>query len=113
MAKGWHEHMDLDAMRAAVRQDDVLVMAHALTEAISEGIDVADVWRSLLDAGANIIEDYPSDPRGASCLVLSFVDSAPIHSVVAYPSKRFAAARQIPAVAVLVTVYRPDQRPQE
>jgi YgiT-type zinc finger domain-containing protein len=105
--------MDLDAIRAAVRQDDILVTAHALAEAISEGIDVADVWRSFLDAGTSIVEDYPTDPRGASCLILSLISGDPIHSVIAYPSKRHAAARQVSAVAVLVTVYRPDLRPHE
>ncbi|HEY7359129.1 MAG TPA: DUF4258 domain-containing protein [Ktedonobacterales bacterium] len=60
-----------------------------------------------------IIEDYPQDPRGPSCLLLALVNGRPIHTVVAYPAKRHATSMGISAVAVIITVYRPDERPQE
>lgn len=105
--------MDLAAMRSAAKQDNILTTAHALTVALSEGLMVADMWASLPAADAEIIEDYPTDPRGPSCLLLSFVGGSPVHSVVAYPAKRQAASVQVQAVTVLITVYRPDGRPHE
>lgn len=105
--------MDLTAIQSAIKRDDILTTAHALTEALAEGLGVADVWASLLRPDAEIIEDYPTDPRGPSCLVLSSVGGIPVHAVVAFPSKRQAASRQVLAVAVLVTVYCPDRRPSE
>jgi hypothetical protein len=105
--------MDLDDIRLVVQRGDTLATAHALTEAIDEGIAIADVWRSILAVDAEMIEDYSSDPRGPTCLILSFSGGLPLHSVVAYPAKRHAALLQVSAVAVLVTVYRPDSRAHE
>lgn len=34
---------------------------------------------SLLNG--ELLEDYPNDPRGESCLILSYIESKPIHSV--------------------------------
>lgn len=45
------------------------------------------------------IEDYPTDPRGPSCLLLGFTDDAhPIH-VVCSPKDEYLA---------IITAYRPD-----
>jgi len=105
--------MDLQALQDAVRRDELFASAHALSEALAEGLSMDDVWNSLLAPGAEIIEDYATDPRGPSCLMLSEVGGHPVHSVVAFPSKRYAAQRQVPAIAFLVTVYRPDSRSHE
>ena len=46
---------------------------------------------------AEIVEDYPNDRRGPSCLILSWTrDGRPLHAVISYP----------PDVAV-ITVYEP------
>ena len=46
-----------------------------------------------------IVEDYPEDRRGSSCLILAWMTSEqPLHAVVAYWS-------EIPQV---ITVYRPN-----
>jgi hypothetical protein len=105
--------MDLHAVRATIQRDDTFISPHALSEALADGLDIDDIWASLLDPAAEVIEDYPSDPRGPSCLMLSFVSQRPVHTVIAFPCKRYAANRQIPAIAFLITVYRPDLRPHE
>lgn len=47
----------------------------------------------------NIIEDYPNDPRGASCLILGRVGNRPLHILFA----------QLEAQEILVvTAYEPD-----
>jgi hypothetical protein len=46
-----------------------------------------------------IVEDYPADPRGHSCLMLGFGDGAlPVH-VVCSPKDEYLA---------IITAYRPD-----
>lgn len=103
--------MDLSALQAAIQQHDRLATTHALREALADSFDIGDIWASLVDATCDVIEDYPHDPRGASCLLLSFVAGRPIHAVVAYPAPQIAVARGVAAVAVLITVYRPDLAP--
>jgi len=105
--------MDFADLRIAIRQQRIFTTGHAYTELAADGLKAAPIWASILDASAEMIEDYPTDARGPSCLILSFVDGQPIHSVVAYPAARHAVRQGLPTVAVMITVYRPDQRPHE
>jgi hypothetical protein len=105
--------IDFNALKVAVEQQHRRITGHATLEMAEDRVPPDKMWESLLAPNAEIIEDYPSDPRGPSCLILSFVDGQPIHVVVAHPSKRQAALMGFPAVAVVITVYRPDQRPHE
>ncbi|GMR20121.1 MAG: hypothetical protein BMS9Abin36_0716 [Gammaproteobacteria bacterium] len=60
-------------------------------------ISTADVWK-VLEEG-EIIEDYPEDARGHSCLLLgSATDGRPIHIVCA-PKDEYLA---------IITAYIPD-----
>jgi hypothetical protein len=103
--------MDLSALQAAIQQHDRLATTHALREALADSLDIGDIWASLVDATCEVIEDYPYDPRSASCLMLCFVAGRPVHAVVAFPAPQIAAAGGVAAVAVLITVYRPDLTP--
>jgi hypothetical protein len=105
--------VDFEALRQAIQQEYTLLTRHARDELIADVLEEEQVWTSILDTTAEIIEDYPADPRGPSCLILSFVQEQPVHTVVAYPSRRFATQRQLPALVVLITAYRPDRRPAE
>ncbi len=66
-------------------------------------IDRIYTWE-LEDAlkGCKVIEDYPDDPRGASCLVLGFSGSKPIHAV--------CTTKTDPEELLLITVYDPSKR---
>jgi hypothetical protein len=56
--------------------------------------------RAVLEHG-DIVEDYPSDPRGHSCLMLGFGDNGrPVH-VVCSPKDDYLA---------IITAYLPDER---
>jgi hypothetical protein len=105
--------MDLDALKTAIQQQHRRITGHAVLEMAADQVQPDELWESLLAAAARIIEDYPQDLRGPSCLLLTFVSGRPIHVVVAYPAKRHAAPMGVPAVAVVITVYRPDARPHE
>ena len=86
-------------MCEAVAAGRVYVSEHAYDEAIADDLSVVDVIDATPDG--EIIEDYPNDPRGRSCLVLLKVsDQEAAHAVWAFDD---GSGR-----AILVTVYRPD-----
>ncbi|MGR3176648.1 MAG: DUF4258 domain-containing protein [Candidatus Anammoxibacter sp.] len=67
-------------------------------------LDKIYTWE-LEDAlkSGEIIENYSDDPRGASCLVLGFCGSKPIHAV--------CTIKTAPEELFLITVYDPSKRP--
>ena len=52
---------------------------------------------------SELIEDYPEDPRGHSCLILGFVNDRPIH-VVCVPKEDYLA---------IITAYVPNEEEWE
>jgi hypothetical protein len=88
-----------DKVCAAVADGRVHVSEHAYDEAIDDNLSIVDVIDTT--PSAEVIEDYPTDARGCSCLVLMGVgDDRPVHAVWAFDE---GSAR-----AILITVYRPD-----
>ncbi|MGR3311685.1 MAG: DUF4258 domain-containing protein [Candidatus Brocadiales bacterium] len=54
--------------------------------------------QAILSEKTEIIEDYPEDPRGESCLILGFtLEGEPVHIV---------CGGSCPII--IITVYRPD-----
>jgi hypothetical protein len=87
------------AILGALQRGLVRVSSHALREAEADGLMLHEIEAAT--AAAHCIEDYPTDPRGASCLVLGHLASGvAIHAVWGFdePSQQ----------AILITVYRPD-----
>jgi hypothetical protein len=79
-------------------RDDRL-SAHALREADADGLALEQIEAATL--AGECIEDYPSDPRGSSCLVLGQPSAtSAIHALWGFD----APSQQ----AILITVYRPD-----
>jgi hypothetical protein len=88
----------LTRVRDAARRR-ILFLPHAIRQMSHPERMIApkDVESVLL--GGEIIEDYPTDPRGHSCLLLGFAEGAdPIH-VVCSPKDEYLA---------VITAYRPD-----
>jgi len=88
----------LQAARDAA-QRRVLYLPHALAQMnhVSRLITPAEV-RGVVAEG-RVVEDYPDDPRGHSCLLLGFGESGrPIH-VVCAPRDEYLA---------IITAYIPD-----
>jgi hypothetical protein len=73
---------------AAIHQGWYVAGSHAQNEAINDGLKGMDIWSALTNQIAEIIEEYPDDPRGPSCLILCCILRKPVHVQVAYPSKR-------------------------
>jgi hypothetical protein len=71
---------------------------HAVKQALDRSIAVHEV-REALGRG-EVIEDYPNDKYGPSCLVLGRTDTGrPLHVQCSYPSR---------PVLKIITLYEPD-----
>ena len=72
---------------------------HAADQTIIRGISVAELEDAISDR-SEVIEDYPEDKYGPSCLILGFtVRGRPLHVQCSYPSR---------ALIKIVTLYEPD-----
>ncbi|MGM0377473.1 MAG: DUF4258 domain-containing protein [Bacteroidota bacterium] len=72
---------------------------HAVDQSIIRNISVQEV-REAVNNNAKIIEDYPKDKYGPSCLILGFTkDQRPLHIQCSYPSR---------PVLKIFTLYEPD-----
>ncbi len=89
----------LQAIRAAFERRQFRLTVHGLQEATGDEIAIADIRDAIMDQNGEILEDYPDDARGPSCLILAWMaDERPLHVVVSHP----------PEVAV-ITAYVPDR----
>ena len=59
--------MDIQWIKEQVEKGNYQLKLHAVERASIRGIDPLEVKEALLDS--EIIEDYPEDKRGHSCLV--------------------------------------------
>jgi len=76
---------------------------HAERERQADKITISELEAALCIC--EVIEDYPEDPRGHSCLGLGFADTRPVHAV--------CAIKDDPRELLLITVYDPSQRPEK
>jgi hypothetical protein len=88
----------LEDIQRAVQADEHRFSIHAISRAGANSISLDQVEQALLSDVAEVIEEYPTDPRGASCLVYGkATDGTVVHVVCSRP----------PGVAV-ITCYQPD-----
>ena len=91
--------MDLiDDIRAKFATGDYEFSRHALDQSLRRNITLAEVQEVF--ASGEIIEDYPNDKYGPSCLILGWTSTMrPLHIQCSYPSR--------PLLKV-ITLYEPD-----
>jgi len=88
----------LDGIRHKVGRGLYELSQHAADQAIKRQITIDEVEQAI--AAGEIIENYPDDKYGPSCLVLGFTRSErPLHVQCSYPSR---------ALVKLITMYQPD-----
>ncbi len=76
----------LEAIREAISSRRYLFTLHAVQQAEERKIRPGEVEEAVLAGSAEIIEDYPHDHRGASCLVLGVTaHGRMLHVQVSYP----------------------------
>jgi hypothetical protein len=90
----------LQAIRDKVRRRRYEFSRHAVDQTILRDISVTEVEEALLSR-SEVIEDYPDDKRGPTCLILGLTNAGrPLHIQVSYPSR---------PVLKIVTLYEPDR----
>ena len=86
-----------DFIRTEIEQQNYEISIHADNERLAAGLTVSQLEVALSEC--EVIERYPDDPRGESCLVLGFTpDGMPVHIV---------CGRNLMGHLTLITVYIP------
>ncbi len=74
---------------------------HALDQSIRRNIRVSEV-RQFFNLSVELVEDYPEDKYGPSCLLLGYTNTnRPLHIQCSYPSR--------PLVKI-ITLYQPNPK---
>lgn len=88
----------LEQLRRKISHGQFALSQHALDQSAARGILLREMLEAI--ATGEIIEDYPDDKYGPSCLVLGFTsEGRPLHVQCSYPSR--------PLVKI-ITLYEPD-----
>lgn len=87
--------MDIAFINEKVQSGEYDLSVHAHNERQEEQITVEEIEKVL--SKGDIIEKYPNDPRGKSCLVAGIGSKKPLHVVCGIRESRL----------LIVTVYRP------
>lgn len=96
------EHYEslLTEIRQQIRDRLYRLTAHAEREREADRVTIREIEEALLSEQCQVVENYPEDQRGASCLVLGFTEyGLPIHAVCGI---------SLPHILIIITVYRPD-----
>jgi hypothetical protein len=84
-------------MKMLRRQDEF--SKHAVDQSIIRDISVAEIEEAI-SGRSEVVEDYPDDKYGPSCLILGFTDAGrPLHVQCSYPAR--------PLIKI-ITLYQPD-----
>jgi len=88
--------MEIGEIQNKVRREEYEFSVHAEKERYAEDITIQDIETPIYNG--EILEDYPNDPRGPSCLILGYSQNTPIHIVCGYTSTNWIR---------IITVYIP------
>ena len=90
--------LTIEFIRQSVLPGRYEISLHADEERLEDGLTMLELEEAL--GSGEIIEDYPEDPRGQSCLVLGYAGGQPVH---------FVCGRTRQDRLILITVYRPSK----
>ena len=89
----------LEDIRVKILSRQFEFSKHAVDQSIIRDIAVAEVEQAI-SSRCQVIEDYPEDKYGPSCLILGFTDAGrPLHIQCSYPTR--------PLIKI-ITLYQPD-----
>ena len=92
-----------EPIRALAQAGRYTLTVHAERERQADRITTSELEMALRNC--EVIDDYPEDPRGHSCLCLGFADTRPVHAV--------CAIKNAPHELLVVTAYDPSKRPEK
>ena len=88
----------VDEIRNKIARQDYEFSKHAVDQSIARDISVNELEQAL-SSQSELIENYPDDKYGSSCLVLGFTDNGrPLHIQCSYPER--------PLIKI-ITLYEP------
>jgi hypothetical protein len=88
----------IERIRQKFAEDQFEFSKHAVDQSITRRILVREVREVI--ANGQIIEDYPDDKYGPSCLVMGFTQAQrPLHIQCSYPSR---------SIIKVITLYEPE-----
>jgi hypothetical protein len=88
----------IEQIRAKIQTGQFEFSKHAVDQSVLRQISVQELREAI--ANGEIIEDYPEDKYGPSCLVLGFTQMGrPLHIQSSYPSR---------SLVKIITLYEPD-----
>lgn len=91
-------NVDIVDIKIKIKQNLYEFSQHAVDQTILRRIQVAEFREAIKNS--EIIEDYPDDKYGPSCLVLGFTKNGrPLHIQCSYPSR--------PLIKIIM-IYEPD-----
>ena len=89
----------LEEIRGKIQKRQYEFSKHAVDQSIIRDIAVTELEQAVSNR-SEVIEDYPNDKYGPSCLILGFTKAGrPLHIQCSYPSR--------PLIKI-ITVYEPD-----
>lgn len=90
----------VEEIRGKIASDQFEFSKHAVDQSIMRSIRVQEIKEAI--ATGQVIEDYPDDKYGPSCLISGLTQAnRPIHLQCSYPSRPFIK---------IITVYEPDSK---
>jgi hypothetical protein len=88
----------IEQIRTKIQAGQFEFSKHAVDQSVLRRVSVQELREAI--ANAEIIEDYPDDKYGPSCLILGFTRAGrPLHIQCSYPTR--------PLVKI-ITLYEPD-----
>ena len=88
----------IGSMREKIRAGKFEFSKHATDQSIKRNIHVQEMKEALLNG--EVIEDYPDDKYGPSCLIFGLTtEGHPLHVQCSYPQRDLIK---------IITLYRPD-----
>lgn len=88
----------IDLIRSKVASDQFELSQHAVDQSILRRIGIPEVRECV--ASGEIIEDYPDDKYGPSCLIFgTTANNRPLHVQCSYPTR---------TLIKIITLYEPD-----
>lgn len=88
----------IDEIRGKIEAEQFEFSKHAVDQSIIRRITVQEI-REIFE-GPEVVEDYPEDKYGPSCLILGTTRTGrPLHIQCSYPSR---------PIIKIITLYEPD-----
>ena len=86
-------------IRIKIKRRQYEFSKHAVDQSIIRDISVAEL-EDAMAGKSEVIEDYPDDKYGPSCLILGYTkDGRPLHIQCSHPSR---------SLIKIITLYQPD-----